>query len=86
MKNLGEKTFPMQGMEFLRYSGLWGTRKTGLFGFYRSGYWGPAYNETSLRKDNFISAWCEGIRDPNRQVVLPGGEVIRECFPESSVP
>jgi hypothetical protein len=78
---LGQKTSPRSGMEWLRYSGLWGTREnSGLYQFYRSGYWGPAFNETGIRKDGFVSAWCEGIagaRDPRQE---------KECFADNVVP
>jgi hypothetical protein len=79
--NLGEKTTPMKGMEFLRYSGLWGQRSTGWFGKYDSGYWGPAYNETGRQPDGFVAAWCEGIVDPAKRV-----QGIRECYPAELVP
>jgi hypothetical protein len=80
--NLGEKTRPLQ--PFLEYSGLWGSPG---FNFYRlgaalgaenftSGYWGPAYNETGMREDGFIVAWCAGMADPDETV-----DGIRECFP-----
>jgi hypothetical protein len=76
---LGQKTSPAPGMEWLRYSGLWGTRQSaGLAQFYDSGYWGPAYNETGLRKDGFVSAWCEGIARP-----LP---IEKECYSDHLVP
>jgi hypothetical protein len=56
--NVGEKSAPLHGQMFLRYSGLWGS--PGVF-YMTSGYWGPAYNETSMRDDGFITAWCAGI-------------------------
>jgi hypothetical protein len=59
--NVGEKTSPMNGQQFIRYSGLWGSPGT----FYASsGYWGPAYNETSMRPDGFVEAWCDGMAGP----------------------
>jgi hypothetical protein len=78
--NLGEKTAPMRGMEFLRYSGLWGRRENGWFGAYNSGYWGPAFNETGRHKDGFVAAWCEDMRDPSRSA-----GPVRECYPELSL-
>ena len=74
--NLGEKTSPKKGMEFLLYSGLWGRRETGWLGQHNSGYWGPAYNETGRQRNGFVTAWCEGILDSSKRV----GEV-RECYP-----
>jgi hypothetical protein len=67
--NMGEKSAPLHGQVFLRYSGLWGS--PGVF-YMTSGYWGPAYNETSMGDDGFITAWCDGI---------DGGklDVQREC-------
>jgi hypothetical protein len=81
--NLGEKTEPRRGVEWLRYSGLWGTREgSGFFAVYRSGYWGPAFNETGMHKDGFNAAWCEGIAR------TPGDEEAfrRECYASSIVP
>ncbi len=59
--NVGEKSAPMNGQVFIRYSGLWGS--PGRF-YFTSGYWGPAYNETSERRDGFITAWCAGMAGP----------------------
>ena len=86
--NLGEKTLPMPGMEFLRYSGLWGTREsTGWFATPRSGYWGPAFNETGMGTGNFITAWCSGMADINRSVPDPSGlGRLRECYPSAISP
>jgi hypothetical protein len=71
--NLGEKTRPMNGQLFLQYSGLWGSPGT----FYQSsGYWGPAFNETAIRQDGFVVAWCRGTRNPERTV-----NGVRECYP-----
>jgi len=79
--NLGEKLFPFPGMEFIQYSGLWGGRETGGFlSRLRSGYWGPAFNETGMGKDGFIAAWCQGmqLRDLPR---TDKANIIRECYP-----
>jgi hypothetical protein len=70
--NLGEKTRPLNGQLFLRYSGLWGS--PGVF-YQTSGYWGPAFNETELGEDGFVVAWCRGMLDPRRTV---GG--VPECY------
>lgn len=72
--NLGEKTKPMKGMEFIRYSGLWGrpsrfTWPSFLY-YINSAYWGPAFNETGMC-DGFIKAWCGGMKDPSEE----------ECYP-----
>ena len=56
--NLGAKQHPMNGQTFLRYSGLWGSPGV-LYG--TSGYWGPAFNETAMRGDGFVMAWCAGM-------------------------
>jgi hypothetical protein len=56
--DVGEKRAPMNGQLFVQYSGLWGS--PGGF-FWTSGYWGPAYNETSMRDDGFVTAWCAGM-------------------------
>jgi hypothetical protein len=80
--NLGQKTSPKPGMEWLQYSGLWGTReKSGLYPTYRSGYWGPAFNETGMSEDGFLSAWCSGIAltDSDRRL-------HEECYAAKVVP
>ena len=67
LMNIGEKSSPLNGQLFVRYSGLWGSPHR----FYSSsGYWGPAYNETSMRADGFNTAWCAGLAgalDPARE-------------------
>jgi hypothetical protein len=85
---LGQKTSLRPGMEWLRYSGLWGTREnSALYRFYRSGYWGPAFNETGLRKDGFVSAWCEGIARLMRASAVTEGPVVeKECYADHVVP
>ena len=81
---LGQKNYPAPGMEWLQYSGLWGTRESsGMFSFYRSGYWGPAFNETGMGKDGFISAWCEGMARPNAGTPVAADAFARECYPAS---
>jgi hypothetical protein len=81
---IGNKIRPRPGMEWVQYSGLWGTRKSsGLLAYYGSGYWGPAFNETGMRPDGFVSAWCEGIaeaRTPAAQQPLR-----QECYPVKSI-
>jgi hypothetical protein len=56
--NVGEKSAPRSGQLFIDYSGLWGSPGA-LFG--TSGYWGPAFNETSMGDDGFVTAWCAGM-------------------------
>ena len=72
--NLGEKTRPLNGQVFVRFSGLWGT--PGSF-YQSSGYWGPAFNETDLADDGFVTAWCRGMLHPERQI-----DGTRECYPD----
>lgn len=67
--NVGAKIAPMNGQVFIQYSGIWGSPGL-LYG--TSGYWGPAFNETGMRADGFITAWCEGILNV---------DVGRECYP-----
>lgn len=86
LKNFGEKTAPMKGMEFILFSGLWGTREGGLLGYYRSGYWGPAFNNSSLRSNGFLAAWCDGISEPDKRAWRSDVGLIRECFPIATVP
>jgi len=71
--NIGEKTRPLNGQLFLRYSGLWGS--PGAF-YHSSGYWGPAFNETDLADDGFVVAWCRGMLDYQREL-----DGTRECYP-----
>jgi len=59
--NVGEKSAPLNGQVFLQYSGLWGS--PGRF-YITSGYWGPAFNETDIRADGFVTAWCAGMAPP----------------------
>jgi hypothetical protein len=72
--NLGAKTSPMNGQSFVQYSGMWGS--PGML-YSTSGYWGPAFNETGMRADGFLSAWCEGIVSKNLK---------EECFPVTTSP
>ena len=67
--NVGAKIAPMNGQVFIQYSGIWGS--PGLIN-QTSGYWGPAFNETGMRADGFITAWCDGILNV---------DVGRECYP-----
>jgi hypothetical protein len=69
--NVGSKTRPLNGQVFVQYSGIWGSPGT-FFG--TSGYWGPAFNETGMRRDGFITAWC------NRMGGAPAGE----CYPRAT--
>jgi hypothetical protein len=63
--NVGKKTAPLNNQVFIQYSGLWGSPsqfpKLPTF-YFNSGYWGPAYNETSMGEDGFITAWSTGAR------------------------
>jgi hypothetical protein len=68
--NVGEKEAPVHGQFFIAYSGLWGS--PGLL-FITSGYWGPAFNETSMR-GSFVTAWCLGMTGPRAE---------RECAPRN---
>lgn len=68
--NMGEKTAPLNGQMFLRYSGLWGS--PGML-YMTSGYWGPAFNETAMRGDGFMTAWCAGMASGKV-------DVARECW------
>ncbi|MGC4118868.1 MAG: hypothetical protein QM765_30750 [Myxococcales bacterium] len=70
--NVGEKSSPLNGQVFVQYSGLWGSPGT-LAG--TSGYWGPAFNETDMGKDGFITAWCRGAT---------GLDITRECYPAAT--
>jgi len=70
--NVGEKSAPLKGQSFLRYSGLWGS--PGRF-YFTSGYWGPAFNETSMRRDGFVTAWCAGMAGPLDRA--------HECWPSA---
>jgi hypothetical protein len=72
--DMGEKSAPRAGQRFVRYSGLWGS--PGHF-YFTSGYWGPAYNETSMRSDGFITAWCDGMAAPLQ---------ARECWADRTEP
>jgi hypothetical protein len=77
--NLGEKLKPMNGQVFIQYSGLWGSpsefpASPSYFSF--SGYWGPAFNETGMRADKFITAWCADMANPKQG----------ECFPTDTSP
>ncbi|HEU4647631.1 MAG TPA: hypothetical protein VFS33_01130 [Gemmatimonadales bacterium] len=79
--NLGEKTAPFE--PFLAYSGLWGSPGSCLpgLGCINSGYWGPAYNETGMRDDGFITAWCTGMADSMR-----ARNGVAECYPAAVSP
>jgi hypothetical protein len=77
LRNLGEKSQPMNGMEFLRYAGLWGAP----LGFLATGYWGPAFNDTD-RRDNFVTAWCVDMADSlSGRGYDGGGAQFEECSP-----
>ena len=72
--NVGAREAPLNEQRFIQYSGLWGS--PGML-FAWSGYWGPAYNETDLRADGFVTAWCAG---------MVGANVASECFAPNDAP
>ena len=84
LKNLGEKIAPMKGMKFIQYFGLWGSRTVGPFAYFSSGYWGPAYNETGMERDHFVSAWCAGMKDAGRHTTI-GCQTVWECYPSATI-
>jgi hypothetical protein len=59
LRNVGEKSHPRNGQAFVKYSGLWGSRRTL---FVTSGYWGPAFNETDARCTNGAPAYKGTLR------------------------
>lgn len=66
--DVGSKLEPMSDQFFVQYSGLWGSpSQFPILGsdpyYFSSGYWGPAYNETELDPDGFITAWGKGTVD-----------------------
>ena len=78
--DVGSKTSPLNGQAFIQYSGLWGSPSGfPLLGsdpyYWSSGYWGPAFNETAMAGDGFVTAWGKGAADPQMQV---GG--VREYY------
>ena len=70
--NMGEKSHPLNGQVFIQYSGIWGSPGTIQA---TSGYWGPVYNETGMRDDGFLTAWC------NQMIGL---DVSQECYPSAT--
>jgi hypothetical protein len=58
----------MENQVFIQYSGIWGNPGTI---FFSSGYWGPAFNETTMGNDGFVTAWCAGMKSQTRE----------ECYP-----
>lgn len=58
LRNVGEKSRPRHGQVFVKYSGLWGSRRTL---FFMSGYWGPAFNETGAQCADGTAAYAPGI-------------------------
>jgi len=73
--NMGEKMHPLSGQVFVQYSGLWGS-----LGNMFSGYWGPAYNETMMGGDNFITAWGYGMKASKGNITA----LHDECYPAST--
>jgi hypothetical protein len=74
--NVGAKVAPMNGQVFIRYSGIWGSPGHWPTQFDTSGYWGPAFNETGMGSDGFLTAWGAGITNVLR----------RECYPAATSP
>jgi hypothetical protein len=61
LRNVGERSHPLAGQQFIRYSGLWGSPGDW---FVTSGYWGPAFNETgSVCEDGVTPAYKSGVPD-----------------------
>jgi hypothetical protein len=59
LRNVGEKAHPRSNQVFIQYAGLWGAPHRF---FYTSGYWGPAYNETSAQCADGSDAYRFGFR------------------------
>jgi hypothetical protein len=58
LRNVGEKSRSRHGQVFVKYSGLWGSRRSL---FFMSGYWGPAFNETGAQCSDGASAYTPGM-------------------------
>jgi hypothetical protein len=90
--NVGEKSSPRNGQQFIQYAGLWGS--PGAL-FLTSGYWGPAFNETGARCDNggpayrFLPGYAAARRSCGRIFVTAWCDEMaatpldpaRECYP-----
>lgn len=75
LRNVGERTRPLDGQQFVQYSGLWGS--PGVF-YFSSGYWGPAFNETGMDSStHFDTAWCHD---------MASARLASECYPTSVSP
>jgi len=72
LRDMGSKLHP--AASFVLYSGLWGDIGSTPIS---SGYWGPVFNETGMKPDRYLSAWCDGVADP--QASENG---LRECYPD----
>lgn len=73
LTDVGEKSNPANGHLFIQYSGLWGSpskfpASDTIVYYASSGYWGPAYNETLIRPDGFVTAWGRGALEPKKVV------------------
>lgn len=66
--NVGERSTPLNNQVFIQYAGLWGS--PGRI-FATSGYWGPAYNETGMLDNGFLTAWALGMLNPKREEAYP---------------
>lgn len=56
--NVGEKGRPRNGQVFIQYSGMWGSPH---LWFLTSGYWGPAFNDTSAQCETGGPAYGYGL-------------------------
>jgi hypothetical protein len=70
--SLGSRLHPTA--TWLSYSGLWGSLGATPIS---SGYWGPAFNETGMSSDGFLTAWCIGTAHPQQQEGTK-----KECYPD----
>ncbi len=68
LSNVGSKLKPLNQHVFIQYSGLWGSPARR---FDAAGYWGPAYHHSGLLETSFLSAWGQGILEPQREEVYP---------------
>jgi hypothetical protein len=79
--DVGHKTAIANEQWFIQFSGLWGTPSQfpdpdSILYLISSGYWGPAFNETAMGPNGFITAWGAGAQNPGMRV---GG--VAEYFP-----
>lgn len=68
---VGRKEHPLNGQDFIAYSGLWGS----LGRLYNtSGFWGPAFHHVARRPDGGITAWGAGWRGIPQSELFPWAE------------